>query len=61
MPWQVTHEQSGRPVGLFKTKKAAAAAATEAQDAHAAVKAQHDGQPVTFTVAKTDEPAEAQE
>jgi len=59
--WAVVHEQTGRDCGTYKTKKAATAAADEAQAAHDEVKAQHNGEPVTFRVDKSDEPTPVEE
>ena len=60
MTWVVVHEQTEQEYGWHKTKKAATAAAKEMQDAHAAIDAKHNGEPVTFRVEKRadQEPAE---
>ena len=54
--WIVLHDQTGQRCSEFGTKKAATAAAKEMTDAHAAVDARHDGQSVSFSVLKVQEP-----
>lgn len=52
MSWVVVHDQADLDYGLHGTKKAATAAAKEMTEAHAAIGARHNGEPITFSVEK---------
>lgn len=52
MSWLVVDKNTNQEIGQHKTRKAATAAAKEMTDAHAAISAKHDGEPVTFSVEK---------
>jgi hypothetical protein len=56
MSWIVKAASGGPVLGEHKTKKAATAQAIEMKEAHAAIKALHQGEPWDFTVEKVDEP-----
>jgi hypothetical protein len=58
MSWLVIHENTGQQVGEHKSKKKATEQASEMQAAHEKIGACHDGEPVTFSVEKREQPVE---